>query len=119
MTIKESTPTKFRQKSAVVEAVKVARGTNKELMTIGENTFLISEHDPFPTWQGTLCKKCGYNIYRHSEARNWPKGKSTISIDTPADFILCPYSWFVRTTSGKIEIVSEETFNTLYEPIEN
>lgn len=114
MTIKESTATKFRQKSATVEAVKVTRAANKELITIGDKTFLISEHDPFPTWVGTLCKKCGYNIYGHSEGRNWPKGKSIISIDTPRDFLLCPNSWFIHSASGKVEIVSDETFNILY-----
>jgi hypothetical protein len=110
---------KFAQKPIIIEAVQIKRLTRIEIFDFGGQSYLSTEHDPFPEWVGTLCKKCGHNIYGHSELRKKPDDWDERRTIRGVPMVICPKSWLIIDANGDLDTVSDEAFQLSYEPVED
>lgn len=93
------------------------RYLSNKTIKIGSHTLYLSEHDPFLTWNGTLCRKCGSNIYNHIEMRIVRVEVVAKSQDIPKDALLCPSDWIIVDDMDNLTIMSEKAFIGAYKPV--
>ena len=106
----------YKARASKILAINAGGLWNKSI-EIGNHKLYISDHDPFPTWIGTLCKKCGGNIYAHLELRESRPEDPVKGVNRPYDTLLCPSEWIVVDGMDNLTIMSEKAFLEAYKPV--
>ena len=106
----------YKAKPSKILAINAGWLWNKSI-EIGNHKLYLSDHDPFPTWEGTLCKKCGGNIYAHLELRESSSEDPARGTNRPYEILLCPSEWIVVDGMDNLTIMSEKAFLEAYKPV--